>query len=156
MEQDPFNEGEFIEDVNGDIVHVVPEEAGIMSEISGFFDGAPLWFVIPFLVIMLLVVSVFVLGIGSTIIKSMREKRNNNAAGVSTLPARVFGKRTEMQGGGEFRVRTVYHVAFELETGERKEFEVSGEQYGIIGEDDRGMLTFKGTRFEQFDRNLVS
>ncbi|CAM4261202.1 DUF2500 domain-containing protein [Saccharibacillus endophyticus] len=146
-------DGEFRQDINGNVVYeTTSHEPGIMERISGFFDGAPLWFVIPFILIMVLITLTFVFGIGSAIIKSAKEKRNNEAAGILTVPARVFGKREEMRGGGESRVRTVYHLAFELENGERKEFQVEGERYGVTAEGDSGMLTFMGTKFEKFER----
>ncbi len=120
---------------------------------GGFFGGDPLWFTIPFFLIVLLIFAVVIFGIGGTIVKSVRQNRRNEAAGHSTLTARVFAKREQMRGGGETRIRTTYYLAFELDGGERKEFEVPGELYGLTAEGDTGTLRFMGTKFEGFERH---
>ncbi|OWA33686.1 hypothetical protein B9G55_20305 [Saccharibacillus sp. O16] len=120
---------------------------------GGFFDGVSMWFVVPFMIVFVGIILLFIVGIGSTVVKARRENRNNEAAGLTTMPARVFGKREEMRGGGEFRVRTIYYLAFELDGGERKEFEVPGELYGLMAEGDRGTLRFMGTKFKGFERS---
>ncbi len=115
---------------------------------GGFFSDVPIWFIVPFVVIVL----VIVLSILSAIVKSVRQNQRNEAAGHSELAARVFGKREEMRGGGETRIRTTYYLAFELEGGERNEFEVPSELYGLTAEGDTGTLRFMGTKFEGFER----
>ncbi len=86
-------DGEFRQDVNGNIVYeTTSHEPGIMERISGFFDGAPLWFVIPFILIMVLFVLAFLFGVGSAIIKSAKEKRSNEAAGMWTFMGTKFEK----------------------------------------------------------------
>ncbi|WP_338030915.1 DUF2500 domain-containing protein [Fervidibacillus halotolerans] len=47
---------------------------------------------------------------------------------------------------------TSYFVTFEFESGDRKEFKLSGKDYGMLAEGDFGMLTFKGTRYLGFER----
>jgi hypothetical protein len=37
-----------------------------------------------------------------------------------------------------------FMVTFEFESGDRSEFHVSGKEYGLLSEDDTGMLSFKG------------
>ncbi|OWR27120.1 hypothetical protein CDO73_22985 [Saccharibacillus sp. O23] len=122
-------------------------------DVGSFFGGDPLWFTIPFFLIILLIFAVVIFVIVWAIVKSAREKRNNEAAGHSATAARVFGKREEMRGGGETRIRTTYYLTFELEGGERKEFEVPSELYGLTAEGDTGTLRFMGTKFEGFDRH---
>lgn len=46
---------------------------------------------------------------------------------------------------------TRYYVTFEVESGDRMEFFVSGSQYGMLVEGDEGKLTFQGTRYLSFD-----
>lgn len=46
---------------------------------------------------------------------------------------------------------TRYYVTFEVESGDRMEFHVSGSQYGMLVEGDEGKLTFQGTRYLSFD-----
>ena len=69
----------------------------------------------------------------------------NNASPVESAPARVVAKRTDTSGrvsGG--RVWTDYYVTFELGSGERREYEVEGGEYGVLVEGDRGTLTHRG------------
>ncbi|MCE5236077.1 MAG: DUF2500 domain-containing protein [Clostridiaceae bacterium] len=47
---------------------------------------------------------------------------------------------------------TTYYVTFEVESGDRIELKMSGEQFGLIVEGDKGRLTFQGTRYLGFDR----
>lgn len=50
---------------------------------------------------------------------------------------------------------TKYFVTFEFESGDRSEIHVSGKEYGLLSEDDIGMLTFQGTRYLGFEREKV-
>jgi hypothetical protein len=47
---------------------------------------------------------------------------------------------------------TTYYVTFEVESGDRMELKMTGEQFGLIAEGDKGRLTFQGTRYLGFDR----
>ena len=47
---------------------------------------------------------------------------------------------------------TSYYVTFQFESGDRSEFSLSGSQYGMLAENDTGMLTFQGTRYLGFER----
>ena len=40
-----------------------------------------------------------------------------------------------------------------LESGDRTEFNIYGEEYGLLAEGDCGKLTFQGTRYLSFERN---
>ena len=50
------------------------------------------------------------------------------------------------------RTNTTYYVTFEVESGDRMEMCVDGQQYGMLAEGDSGKLTFQGTRYLGFDR----
>ncbi|WP_028977286.1 DUF2500 domain-containing protein [Sporolactobacillus terrae] len=69
------------------------------------------------------------------------------------VPAQVVGKRTGTAGGNERPVITHYYATFEMESGDRIEFEVSGSEYGMLAEGDHGMLEFQGTRYLGYQRN---
>lgn len=43
-------------------------------------------------------------------------------------------------------------MTFQVESGDRMEFVVSGTEYGVLVEGDQGQLTFQGTRYLSFDR----
>ncbi len=47
---------------------------------------------------------------------------------------------------------TWYYVTFEVESKDRMELEVSGSEYGMLAEGDKGKLTFQGTRYLGFVR----
>ncbi|HWS30010.1 MAG TPA: DUF2500 domain-containing protein [Clostridia bacterium] len=47
---------------------------------------------------------------------------------------------------------TSYYATFEVDSGDRMELRVNGEQYGLLAEGDKGSLTFQGTRYLGFER----
>ena len=47
---------------------------------------------------------------------------------------------------------TSYYVTFQVESGDRMEFRVSGSEYATCIEGDTGKLSFQGTRYLGFDR----
>lgn len=48
---------------------------------------------------------------------------------------------------------TWYYVTFQVESGDRMEFSVTGSEYGMLAEGDCGKLSFQGTRYLSFERN---
>lgn len=107
---------------------------------------------------------IFVLVIGGIIFAVVRGIGTwawNNGQPVQTLSAHVVSKRTDTSGTGSSmdsdfgsgRVSTSYYVTFEVGNGERKEFGMSGREYGLLAEGDPGMLTFQGTRYKGFARS---
>ncbi|MBO1913429.1 DUF2500 domain-containing protein, partial [Microvirga sp. 3-52] len=49
---------------------------------------------------------------------------------------------------------TSYYVTFQFESGDRTEFSLNGSQYGMLAETDIGKLSFQGTRYLGFARNI--
>lgn len=49
---------------------------------------------------------------------------------------------------------TTYYATFEVESGDRMEFHITGLQYGKLREGDTGTLSFQGIRFLSFDRHV--
>lgn len=107
---------------------------------------------------------IFVLVIGGiifAIVKGIGTWAWNNKQPVQALPAHVVSKRTDTSGTGSSidsdfgsgRVSTSYYVTFEMDSGERKEFGLSGREYGQLAEGDAGTLTFQGTRYKGFARS---
>ena len=45
-----------------------------------------------------------------------------------------------------------YYVTFQVESGDRMEFHVTGQQFGLLLEGDQGNLSFQGTRYLGFER----
>ena len=90
--------------------------------------------------------------------------KNNNSPRL-TVPAVIVAKRTDvshyqhanagdMSGAHGFHTTssTTYYVTFQVESGDRMEFHVSGLEYGMLAEGDTGRLTFQGTRYLSFER----
>ena len=48
---------------------------------------------------------------------------------------------------------TSYYVTFQVEIGDRMEFEVDGSDYGLLMQGDIGKLSFQGTRYLGFERS---
>lgn len=98
-----------------------------------------------------------------TIIRGLAEWNKNNQSPRLTVDAKVVSKRentTHYQNNANYevthavtmRTNTTYYVTFEVESGDRMEMCVDGQQYGMLAEGDSGKLTFQGTRYLGFDR----
>jgi hypothetical protein len=73
----------------------------------------------------------------------------NEASPVVNVPAKVVAKRNQPAINHRF---INYFVAFEFEDGERSEFELQGQEYGVLVEGDAGVLRHQGTRYLGFKR----
>ena len=85
--------------------------------------------------------------------------RKNNKSPVLSVAAVVVTKRTDVHhqldtsnGRNNNSSPTTYYVTFEVESGDRIELKVSGKEYGMLVEQDSGILTFQGTRYLDFER----
>ena len=115
-------------------------------------------------VIFTLVNLVIVAAIVVIIVKVMSQWHQNNQSPRLTVGATVVTKRADTKvhhhdhGGvepaGRFHTTTstTYYATFQVESGDRMEFTVSGSEYGQLAEGDEGKLTFQGTRFLDFVR----
>lgn len=117
----------------------------------GFGFGFDL-FQIMFFIMFALFAVVFI----GMLVKGVGEWNKNNHSPRLTVPVTVVAKRTNVsRGGGEHHhTSTSYYVTFQVDSGDRLELHMSGAQYGLIVEGDRGMLTFQGTRFLDFQRQF--
>ena len=101
-----------------------------------------------------------------TFIRNIRTWNQNNHSPRLTVPATVVAKRTDvshsssanagdMSGahGYDTSTFTSYYVTFQVESGDRMEFEVDGSDYGLLMQGDIGKLSFQGTRYLGFERN---
>ena len=43
-------------------------------------------------------------------------------------------------------------MTFQVESGDRMEFHITGQDYGLLVEGDKGNLSFQGTRYLGFER----
>ena len=122
---------------------------------SGFmFSIGPAFIVICFV----LVVGVIILAV----IKGVSQWGKNNASPVLTVEAKIAAKRESVSSNTTYTdstmtmrnttYSTTYYATFEVESGDRMEFTVSGKEYGLLAEGDFGRLTFQGTRYKGFER----
>lgn len=117
------------------------------------------------LIIFLCMLGVFV----AVVIRGIGTWNKNNHSPRLTVDASVAAKRTDVthhshaNGGNVTGAQgysttssTWYYVTFEVESGDRMEFSVSGKEYGLLAEGDTGKLTFQGTRYLSFVRSGTS
>ena len=90
-------------------------------------------------------------------IKGIGQWNKNNHSPRLTVPARVVAKRTQMHHHHHgdtmhHHASTSYYVTFQVESGDRMELSVSGQEYELLLEGDYGRLSFQGTRYIGFER----
>ncbi len=103
-----------------------------------------------FVLIPALIIGVFIF----IFVKGITEWSSNNQSPILNVPAEVMTKRTRTSGGhGDSAANTSYYVTFEVQSGDRIELRVNGSEFGMLAEQDLGILTFQGTRYKGFDRD---
>ena len=124
----------------------------------GFFGIMDTIFPLMFGAVFLLIVGVMILAL----VRSASEWSSNNSSPVLSVDARVVSKRTNItrhmsQADSSHMTRnsTVDYATFQVESGDRMELRMSGREYGLLAEGDRGKLTFQGTRYRGFERRLI-
>ena len=83
------------------------------------------------------------------IFSSIKQGIKNNNSPLLTVPAKIVSKRMHVRGEHS---HTTYYVTFEVQSGDRMEFHVDGDDYGLLVEQDLGLLSFQGTRYISFER----
>ena len=118
------------------------------------FNFMPLFFLF-FFGIFGIVIGTFIF----TAVKGISQWNKNNNSPRLTVDAKVVAKRAHNSrhhhnhnGHMHYSNSTTYYVTFEFESGDRLELCVSGSDYGLLIEGDRGSLSFQGTRFLSFVR----
>lgn len=125
------------------------------------FDG----FMSVFFILFFLVFGVILVMFIVTAVRGISQWNKNNHSPRLTVPATVVSKRTDVStsmhhhgagAGAGMHTHTShstwYYATFEFESGDRMEFALSGEEYGLLAEGDRGKLAFQGTRYLSFER----
>ncbi|WP_411829953.1 DUF2500 domain-containing protein [Paenibacillus sonchi] len=90
--------------------------------------------------------------------RGLLQWNRNNKSPIMTIPARIVSKRSEVRqqqlqdDSNNSRTSTTYYLTYESDRGERMEFKVDGNEYGMSAEGDRGVLTYQGTRYHGFRR----
>jgi hypothetical protein len=124
------------------------------SGFSGFENRFEL-FEIMFFLVFALVIGIFVF----IAVKSIRQWNKNNHSPRLTVPAMVVAKRINVSHHHHASTHhaahsTSYYVTFQVESGDRMELRMTGQEYGMLIEGDHGNLTFQGTRYLNFERNI--
>lgn len=122
---------------------------GFGSMMSTLFPS--LFFLVFFLMIGVVLFIIF---------QNVRQWNHNNKQPVLTVDAVVVTKRTQVSrrsnrhGNGHMHTNssTYYYVTFEVESGDRMELSVNGNDFGMLAERDFGRLRFQGTRYLGFER----
>lgn len=120
------------------------------------FDLISSLFPILFLLVFVIVIVTFIV----TFVRGISRWNRNNHSPVLDVEATVVSRRTDVSShihhdGNDMSHRhlsTNYYVTFEVASGDRMELTVSGQDYGMMVEGDRGTLRFQGTRFLSFQR----
>lgn len=123
-----------------------------MDDVIGFSN-----FMIPFMtVMMVLFFLTFIATIGLIIfmiVRTVSEQKKNDSQPKLTVPATVLSKRTDLYRRRNMGIgSTVYFVTFQVQSGDRIELHLSGRDFGLLQEGDRGSLTFRGREFLGFTR----
>ena len=113
-------------------------------------------FSIMFSTVFIIVIGMFVV----TAIKGIGQWNKNNNSPRLTVPATVVAKRTNVShhnhagtnGHHHHSTSTTYYVTFQVESGDRMELHLSGHEFGMLVEGDKGKLSFQGTRYLGFER----
>lgn len=106
---------------------------------------------VPFLVFIFF--AIFMMIFVTSLVKGAGQYFRNNNTPEKIVPARLIAKRTHTWGGhGNMSAHTSYYATFETEEGERLELPVGGTFSGTHVEGDTGLLTFRGSRFIDFQR----
>ena len=118
------------------------------------------FFVVLFTIVFVIVTA----GIIFSIIKGIGEWNSNNHSPKLNVEATCVSKRTNVTHHSEpvandfsgahgytHSSDTAYYAAFEVESGDRIEFRITGLQYGELKEGDTGVLSFQGTRYLSFE-----
>ena len=112
----------------------------------------------------LLALAVFIL-IAFVVVKGVAQWSKNNNSPRLTVACVIVDKRTETtmhqtpvagDAGGAHCYHTMtdttHFVTFQVESGDKIEFTVSGSEYAQLAEGEQGKLTFQGTRYLGFER----
>lgn len=122
----------------------------------GFGGGFDL-FGIMFALVFFIVIGTFV----TAAVKGFSQWNKNNHSPRLTVPATVVAKRTNVShhrhhnhGTGMHHTThsTTYYVTFQVQSGDRMELHMTGQEFGLLVEGDSGMLSFQGTRYLGFER----
>jgi hypothetical protein len=89
------------------------------------------------------------------VVLSALEGVSNQCRPPGRAEARVVTKRSEVLGHGHGRTYTTYYATFEFPDGSRREFPLSGTEFGLLVEGDAGFLSWQRTAYRGFERRIA-
>ncbi len=104
-------------------------------------------FPIMFGLVFIVVIGVFIMAF----VKGISQQRRNAASPRLKVEALVVAKRSHVSRHSDHPA-TRYYATFEVESGDRMEFAMSGPDFGMLAEGDFGLLEFQGSDFVSFER----
>lgn len=98
-----------------------------------------------------------------TIIRNISVSMHNSRQPVIPVEAKIVSKRynvsthhqhttADAASPGFHTSSTSYYATFELNNGERLEFQIPSNEFGLLAEGDFGTLSFQGTKYVSFAR----
>ena len=115
------------------------------------FDFGFGMFGVMFTLMFILVFGFFIV----TIVRGIGQWNKNNNSPRLTVAATVVSKRTNVSHhhhDHHTHHSTSYYVTFQVDSGDRMELHMTGQEYGMLVEDDKGYLAFQGTWYLGFER----
>ena len=115
------------------------------------FDFGFGMFGVMFTLVFILVFGIIIV----TLVRGIGQWNKNNNSPRLTVPATVVSKRTNISHhhhDHHTHHSTSYYVTFQVDSGDRMELHMTGQEYGMLVEGDKGNLTFQGTRYLGFER----
>ena len=122
----------------------------------GFYDSGFFIMNALFPIVFIIILGMFVV----ILVKNISQWNKNNHSPKLIVEATVVSKRTNTShhhdgaNAAMSHTSTTYYVTFEVESGDRIEFMIGGQEYGMLVEGDYGKLTFQGTRYLEFERTM--
>lgn len=115
-------------------------------------------FPIMFFLVFAMVFGTFIM----TAVTGISQWNKNNNSPRLTVDATVIAKRGNttrhhhhgVNGHHHHTYNNTYYATFQFDSGDRIELQMSGPDFGLIIEGDRGKLTFQGTRYLGFERTI--
>ena len=118
-----------------------------------------------FTIVPVIIFFVFIFVFGTIIFRMIagaKQWKKNNESPKLEVEAVIVSKRADVSHynhntGSNMHHRstsTNYYVTFEVMSGDRMEFHVPDKEYGMLAENDAGILTFQGTRYLGFKRMI--
>jgi len=125
---------------------MIEKNGGNTMQMGGFGGPGLMFTIVP-----IFIGIIFIIVIG-TIIGRAVNYGTQKTKPEESVAAKVVSKRQHVWGDHS---HTNYYATFELENGDRIEYQIPSKDIGYIVEGDYGILTHQGTLFTSFNRDKI-